>query len=211
MFKNYKFGDITKSVTKKVGSDVAHFKDKNNYQFGDITKGVIKTVGSEDYKFGDMAKGVIETVGSGEFVKKQQCKKATRISKYNSFLDQRWKIDGNMLKNKAEIWKSVDSWVIKTRHGYLIYIENTSTTKVLEAKSDGKVIQEVFVEGKADQLWKKGKPDAEGYFTLQNVGVPKVITAISESGLEIKGNITLRLILQDDYLLIIYHAFFTHT
>ena len=57
----------------------------------------------------------------------------------------------------------------------------------MEATSDDKVIQEVFVEGKADQLWKKGKPDAEGYFTLQNVGVPKVITAISESGLEIKG------------------------
>ena len=63
------------------------------------------------------------------------------------------------------------------------------------ATSDGKVIQEVFVEGKANQLWKKGKTDAEGYFTLQNVGVPKVITAISESGLEIKGNITLRWIL----------------
>ena len=57
------------------------------------------------------------------------------------------------------------------------------------ATSDGKVFQEVFVEGKTDQLWKKGKPDAEGYFTLENSGVPKVITAISESGLEIKGNI----------------------
>ena len=60
------------------------------------------------------------------------------------------------------------------------------------ATSDGKVIQEVFVEGKTDQLWKKGKPDAEGYFTLENSGVPKVITAISESGLEIKGNIRQR-------------------
>ena len=40
-----------------------------------------------------------------------------------------------------------------------------------------------------DRLWKKGKPDAEGYFTLENDGVPMVITAISESGLEIKGNI----------------------
>ena len=86
---------------------------------------------------------------------------------------------------------SVDSWIFKT-FSNLIYIENTSTTKVLGAKSDGKVIQEVFVEGKADQLWKKGKPDAKGYFTLENSGVPKVITAISESSLKIKGNITLR-------------------
>ena len=60
------------------------------------------------------------------------------------------------------------------------------------ATSDGKVIQEVFVADKAEQLWKKGKPDAEGYFTLESkkVLMPMVLTAISETGLEIKGNIT---------------------
>ena len=52
--------------------------------------------------------------------------------------------------------------------------------------SDGQVILEDFEEDKAEQLWKKGKPDAEGYFTLENYGVSMVITAISESGLEIK-------------------------
>ena len=97
-----------------------------------------------------------------------------------------------MLKNKAEIWKSVDSWVIKAKHGYLVYIENNNTTKVLEAKSDGKVIQKVFVRGKADQLWIKGKPDAQGFFTLENSVVSMVLTAISEKGLEIKGNIIIR-------------------
>ena len=97
-----------------------------------------------------------------------------------------------MLENKAGIWKSVDSWVFKTKNGDLIYIENTSTTKVLGAKKDGEVIQEFFVEGKADQLWKKGKPDAEGYFTLENSKFPKLMTGISSSGLEIKGNLTLR-------------------
>ena len=49
------------------------------------------------------------------------------------------------------------------------------------------VILEDFEEGKAEQLWKKGEPDAEGYFTLQNSGEPKVLTAVSESSLEIKG------------------------
>ena len=120
---------------------------------------------------------------NGEFVKKQRCKKATRVLKINSFSVQRWKLDDNLLKDKAGLWKSVDSWIFKTKDNISI-IENISKRKVLGATSDGKVIQEVFVAGKADQLWKIGEPDAKGYFTLENSGVPKVITAISESSLE---------------------------
>ena len=68
-----------------------------------------------------------------------------------------------------------------------------SKTKVLSAKSHSEVILEDFEGGKAEQLWKKGEPDAEGYFTLENYYVlPKFMTAISESGLKIKGNITMR-------------------
>ena len=92
-----------------------------------------------------------------------------------------------MLQNKAGLWNSNDVWKFKTKGDDWIYIENTSKTKVLGSTSDGKVIEEVKVEGKAEQLWKKGEPDAEGYFTLQNSGEPKVLTAISESSLKIKG------------------------
>ena len=123
---------------------------------------------------------------------------ATRVCKLNSFSDktQRWKLDGTVLKNKEGVWKSDDLWNFKNgsqnKDDGLIYIENNSKTKVLQATSDGKVIQEVFVEGKAKQLWKKGKPDAEDYFTLESHSkVPKVITAISESDLEIKKTIVL--------------------
>ena len=108
---------------------------------------------------------------------------------------QTWKLDDNILKNKAELWKSVDSWIFKTKDDDMIYIENTSKTRVLGATSDGKVIFEDFKEGKALQLWKKLEIDAEYYFTLENSGVPKFLTAISagsESSLEIKGNITMR-------------------
>ena len=97
-----------------------------------------------------------------------------------------------MLQNKEGIWKSNDEWNFKFQDYDLIYIENTSKTKVLGATKYGKVIQESSVEGKANQLWKKGKPDAEDYFTLENSGEAKVLTAIFESGLEIKGNITMR-------------------
>ena len=97
-----------------------------------------------------------------------------------------------MLKNKAGIWKSDDLWIFKTKINDLIYIENTSKKKVMGATIDGKVILEDSEEGKAQQLWKKGKTDDQGYFTLENFGVPKVITATSESDLEIKGNISMR-------------------
>ena len=74
----------------------------------------------------------------------------------------------------------------------MIYIENTSKAKVLGATSNGEVILQDVEEVKDGQLWKKGEPDAEDYFTLENSGEPKVLTAISESGLEIKGNIIMR-------------------
>ena len=83
-------------------------------------------------------------------------------------------------------------WNFESKNDGLICIENTSKRKVLGATSDGKVILEDFEEGKAHQLWKKGELDAEDYFTLENSGVPKVLTAICESSLEIKGNITMR-------------------
>ena len=102
-------------------------------------------------------------------------------------------------------------WIFKTKDDDLIYVENTSKTKVLGATSDGKVILEDFEEGKAHQLWKKGELDAEDYFTLENAAVPKVLTAISDSSLEIKGNIIMRWILLVDYLLIIYHVVVLHT
>ena len=105
---------------------------------------------------------------------------------------QRWKVDKKTLKDKAGLWKSDDLWNFKTNEDDMFFIENISKTKVLGTTRDGEVVQEFLAEGKADQLWKKGEPDAKGYFTLENSGVPKVITAISEVGLKIKGNITMR-------------------
>ena len=99
-----------------------------------------------------------------------------------------------MLKNKAGLWKSVDSWIFKYVSASVFYIENTLKTKVLVATSDDKVFEEVFEDGKADQIWKKTKPDTEGYVTLQKQFEPKVITAISESDLEMKGKIALKIL-----------------
>jgi hypothetical protein len=87
-------------------------------------------------------------------------------------------------------------WIFNNTDNGLIYIENISKkNKVLQTTKDGKVTLKVFKKDRAEQLWKKGKPDDEDYFTLEShSNLTKVITAISESDLEIKGNITLRCI-----------------
>ena len=127
---------------------------------------------------------------TGEFLKTNNVKRQQEDANSIFFSDKnkRWKLDdNNMLINKEGIWKSNDSWVFKPKDDDLIYIENTSKTKVLETFVD-EVILADFQEDKAEQLWKKGTPDAEGFFTLENSEMPKFITAISESGLEIQGN-----------------------
>ena len=88
---------------------------------------------------------------------------------------------------------SNDTWNFKKYEPLdgLIYIENIDESKVWGTTIDGKVILEDFEEGKAEQLWKKGKPNPHGYFTLESYNVSKVITANSSTSLELKGNITL--------------------
>ena len=99
-----------------------------------------------------------------------------------------------MLQNKDNIWMSDEEWVLKTKNN-LIYIENILTKKVLATTNECKVIPEDYEEGKAQQLWKKGEPNAEGYFTLENFNVTKpAMTAsyLNSSLLQIKGNMTLK-------------------
>ena len=85
---------------------------------------------------------------------------------------------------------SNEEWNFKAKDD-LIYIENISKTKTLQAQCYGAVFLYDFEEDQAEHLWKKGEPNAEGYFILENSSVPKVLTASSSSDLEIQGNITL--------------------
>ena len=75
-----------------------------------------------------------------------------------------------------------------------MYIENILTKKVLAAGFGlaGQLVdQEDYLEGKGQQLWKRGEPNTEGYFTLGTSTGTKVMTAVSSSILRIKGNTTL--------------------
>ena len=65
--------------------------------------------------------------------------------------------------------------------------------KVLECTKDTKTMKnQDRVPNKKEQLWVKGSSNEEGYFTLKSSEecskVPKFMTAISASTLEIKGN-----------------------
>ena len=96
-----------------------------------------------------------------------------------------------MLQNKAKLWMSEEEWNFRNQDDF-VYIETVSKSRVLGATSNGKVTPEDFEEDKTEQLWKKGEPNNEGYFTLENCKVPKILTAISSSILGIKGNITMK-------------------
>ena len=136
---------------------------------------------------------------------KKRCKKATGVCKSKPFLgSQLWKLEGNMLLNKEGLWTSDDIWnfkinlfnndsePVKGKENW-IYTENRSKAKYFGIKQYG---SEVILEsGQVPQQWIQGVPNAEGYFTLKSVNFysdGKVITAISSSGLEVRGNITLR-------------------
>ena len=95
------------------------------------------------------------------------------------------------LQNKEGLWMSDEEWQFQAKD-HLIYILNISKTKALRATNDGEVILEDFKKDKDKQLWKKGESNVDGYFTLENFKLPKVMTAISSSRLEIQGNTSLR-------------------
>ena len=101
---------------------------------------------------------------------------------------QLWELNDEVLQNKEGHWVSDQDWNFKPGKDGLIYIENIEEDKVLGfSKLDNKVVLEEFEEDKAEQLWKKGEPDDEGYFTLENSKVPKILTAFSTTILKVKG------------------------
>ena len=137
---------------------------------------------------------------------------------------QLWKLDEwnwngeyipNMLQNYKGHYNSIDEeWNFKNSHTTdLFYIENISQEgkvfgiinieEVREPLHWWVILEDIDVT-KPEQLWKKGEPNSDGYFTLENAVVHKVLT-VNMSGdppsvlstlwdnpsnsLEIKGNI----------------------
>ena len=110
---------------------------------------------------------------------------------------QLWKIEEKILKNKNWIDTEKNNWEHKdkewstSKKGSLIYIQNDlkvlafqqSSNKVeLEVKDDTLITAKDY-----RQLWRKGTPNIEGYFTLENYQSKRFMTATSDVDLEVKG------------------------
>ena len=91
-----------------------------------------------------------------------------------------------MLRNKANIWKSNDTWRFKPED--LVYIEDISNDQVLTITNENIVKKEIMVQNDARQIWEKGEVDKEGYFTISDRHSKKVLTAVSAQSLIIDGN-----------------------
>ena len=125
----------------------------------------------------------------------QQCLKASKESLIeidpNGELLQRqlWKIIGNTLINKANIWQSRHEWKFQSVEKKVgkIYIENTSNDRVLATPDNFRLVEDTFDKEKAGQKWKKGPANREGFFTLENLESKKFLTALKDQ-LVIKGN-----------------------
>ena len=118
----------------------------------------------------------------------------TQVKRHGVFIyfililaSQLWELNDEVLQNKEGHWVSDQDWNFKPGKDGLIYIESITDDQVLEFRQDldNTVVLEEFEEDKAEQLWKKGEPNADGYFTLENAKVPKIMTGISSSRLEI--------------------------
>ena len=95
---------------------------------------------------------------------------------------------GTKLINKGSIWNSDDDWDLTSEGlGTLVCIQNVSNGKVLSVKEDHLVIEEALDLYDTEQMWKKGKPDSEGYFKLTNPSTKMVLSAFSNHHLKIES------------------------
>ena len=98
-------------------------------------------------------------------------------------------MNGSKLINKEGLWTSDDDWEVLEKEDTKICIVNLSKhaiPKVLSVKHNS-VKERVLEQDNLGQLWKKGVPNSEGYFTLTSVTSPKVLTASPAKKLEVRA------------------------
>ena len=100
-------------------------------------------------------------------------------------VDQLWKLDDNTLTNKEGLWQSDNLWEFEGEDSEKtkIYVINRSKSTFLFVARPGSNV----IPSDQKQLWIKGTPDNEGYFTLKDVTSQKYLTVESFDSLQVKG------------------------
>ena len=101
-----------------------------------------------------------------------------------------WKFENEVLKSKSGInWKPDEQWTfVPEESSSKGYIANTKDTALgISGTSGDSVIEVTSYQNDPLLIWKKGEPDEKGYFTLTSVKTQKVLTAISDEIIEIRG------------------------
>jgi hypothetical protein len=112
-----------------------------------------------------------------------------------------WTIEDNKLVSNVDVWQSNHQWNVKlietNPNETIVSIENSLTNKTLVVIGNStNVTKEILAQNESKQMWKKGVPNHEGYFTLTylesnkvlTTTTNKVLTATNGTSLEIKGN-----------------------
>ena len=128
---------------------------------------------------------------------------------------QLWKIyDDGTLENKEKGNFSSETWKFNNQTDSLFYIEDDSTKEVLQATSGNevKLATKVTLPGKQKQLWKKGNPNIENYFTIENTGFSRFLTVNDTETVyqfKIEGKIMYTVVLYSNQIGVV--AFNVHT
>ena len=108
-----------------------------------------------------------------------------------------WTIEDNKLVSNSDVWQSNHQWNLNETNPNetMVYIENKLTNKTLFVIGNNTTVTEkILAQNESKQMWKKGVPNHEGYFSLtypeSNKVQPKVLTATNDvTSFEIKGNL----------------------
>ena len=91
---------------------------------------------------------------------------------------QVWKLEGKILKNRADFTISRYKWYFEPATDSSIYICNNQNT-LLSVNPDGTVcVNDFKVVNVTNQMWIHGKLTNDNYFTIGNVASGKLLTAI---------------------------------
>ena len=107
------------------------------------------------------------------------------------FLGQLWKYDDStkVLKNFVSDWKYLDDQWSIPKEEESGKIEEITSRRVLGQRNNIDVILETQKDSD-DQIWIKGKPSIDGYFTLNNKATNTFLTNWNNFGTEpiVSGN-----------------------